>query len=309
MILDCDPGHDDVMAILVANHYADLRAITTVGGNAGLDYTTRNAIVAADYFGFDGPIHSGAPLPFVGAPQHAPAIHGESGLDGPNLPAPSRSVDGTDAAGFVIDYTREHEGMWLVPTGPLTNIALALRRDPTLLHRIAGISLMGGGLNFGNWSATAEFNIWFDPESAWVVFNSGAPLIMCGLNLTHQFLVTPPYIASVAEIGTPVSTFVSEVLTFFTEAYSAHYFGEKRGPLHDPCAVMALTHPELFEFKRFHVDVELDGTLTRGMTVVDQRQVKNRKPDNTSVAMTIDAAAGFELIRDAVKAAFPGPTP
>ncbi len=300
MILDCDPGHDDVMAILVATHFADLRAITTVGGNAGLTYTTRNAIIASDYFGFTGPIHSGASLPFSSVPHHAPAIHGESGLDGPNLPAPSRGVDGTDAAGFLIDYTREHEGMWLVPTGPLTNIALALRRDPTMADRIAGISLMGGGTNFGNWSATAEFNIWFDPESAWVVFNSGVPLIMCGLNLTHQFLVTPPYIDSMASIGTTASAFVAEVLTFFSEAYSNHYFGEKVGPLHDPCAVFALTHPELFEFKRFHVDVELNGALTRGMTVVDQRQTKTRKPDNTTVAMSINAPQGFDLIREAL---------
>ena len=302
MILDCDPGHDDVMAILVANHYADLRAITTVGGNAGLEYTTRNAIIASDYFGFAGPIYSGASLPFSSVPHHAPAIHGVSGLDGPDLPAPSRGVDGTDAAGFLIDYTREHEGMWLVPTGPLTNVALALRRDPSMAERIAGISLMGGGTNFGNWSATAEFNIWFDPESAWVVFNSGVPLTMCGLNLTHQFLVTPPYIESVASIGTTASDFVAEVLTFFSEAYSNHYFGKKVGPLHDPCAVFALTHPELFEFKRFHVDVELTGTLTRGMTVVDQRQTKTRKPDNTTVAMAIDAPVGFALIRDALVA-------
>jgi inosine-uridine nucleoside N-ribohydrolase len=300
MIVDCDPGHDDAMAILLATRYADLRAITTVGGNAGLAYTTRNAIISADYFGFTGPIHSGAPLPFATEPKHAPAIHGESGLDGPDLPAPSREVDSTDAAGFLIEYTKQHEGVWLVPTCPLTNIALALRRDPSMVDRIAGISLMGGGLNFGNWSATAEFNIWFDPESAWVVFHSGAPIKMCGLNLTHQFLVTPDYIDSIAAIGGRVATFVAEVLTFFSKAYENHYFGNRTGPLHDPCAVLALTHPGLIQFSDYHVDIELNGTLTRGMTVVDQRRIKSVKPANTSVAMSIDAPAGFELIRQAI---------
>jgi hypothetical protein len=162
ILLDCDPGHDDVVAIIVANHAADLVGITTVAGNAPLDRTTYNACVMRDLLGLTAPVHSGAVRPLIAPPLTATFVHGESGLDGADLPAPARGADSTDAVGFIIDTCRAAEGTWLVPTGPLTNIALALRAAPDLVDRIAGISLMGGG-TFGNRAVMSEFNIWADP--------------------------------------------------------------------------------------------------------------------------------------------------
>src|SRR6478736_2602047 len=185
VLLDCDPGHDDVMAVLTAARYADLVAITTVAGNAALEYTTRNALVTCDLAGIEGPVHSGAAGPRSGPTQNAVHVHGNEGLDGVEIPRPARPVAGTDAAGFIVETVAETPGLWIVAVGPLTNVALALRADPELANRVAGISIMGGG-TFGNATAAAEFNIWADPEAADVVFRSGARIRMCGLDLTHQ---------------------------------------------------------------------------------------------------------------------------
>ncbi|NBY60812.1 MAG: ribonucleoside hydrolase, partial [Actinobacteria bacterium] len=184
VLLDCDPGHDDAFAIIVASKFAEILGVTTVAGNAPLDLTTKNARVILDLCGASTvQLHSGAGRPLVAEPIHAAYIHGESGMDGANFAAPSRDRDGIDAVHFIIDTARANPGVWLVPTGPLTNIALALRVAPDLVENISGISLMGGG-RFGNRTATAEFNIWCDPEAAAAVFDSGAKIVMSGLHLT-----------------------------------------------------------------------------------------------------------------------------
>ena len=292
IFLDCDPGHDDFMAILVAARHCNLIGITTVAGNAPLAETTTNALIAKQLFGLDVPVHSGAERPLLETPAFAADIHGSSGLAGPTLPELTVAVDGTDAVGYLLQATREHPGAWLVPTGPLTNIALALRSDHTLVDRIAGISLMGGGTTFGNRTATAEFNIFADPEAAAITFDCGAPLIMCGLNLTHQFLWGTDDEATVRALGGVRSEFVADLIHHFATAYNEVYFDMGHGgPLHDPCAVLALTHPELFRFQDRHVVVETRGQHTRGMTVVDQRSTTWVKPPNARVADTIDASA------------------
>ena len=168
IILDCDPGHDDAIAMVVAARHTNLLGITTVAGNAPLESTTHNAIVVRDLLGIDVPVHSGASRPLIAPPRHAGYVHGESGLDGADLPPPSGPPASRDAVGFIIDTVRSNDGVWLVPTGPMTNIALALRSAPDIASRIAGISFMGGGL-FGNRTPTAEFNIWADPEAAAIV--------------------------------------------------------------------------------------------------------------------------------------------
>ncbi len=178
------------MAIVVAARHTELLGITTVAGNAPLERTTHNAMVVRELLGVDVPVHSGAARPLVAELHTAPAVHGASGLDGADLPEPTRPLDGTDAVGFIVDTCRRVEGVWLVGVGPLTNIALALRAAPDLAGRIAGISVMGGG-TFGNRSPVAEFNIWADPEAAAIVFGYGGPLVMAGLDLTHQLLATP----------------------------------------------------------------------------------------------------------------------
>jgi inosine-uridine nucleoside N-ribohydrolase len=302
VVVDCDPGHDDFFAILHAARHTNLLGITTVGGNSPLHNTTTNALIAAQLFNIDVPVHSGADRPLVAPAVFAADIHGASGLAGPVLPTVTRAVASSDAIGFLIDITRQHDGVWLVPTGPLTNIALALRSDPKMVDRIAGISLMGGGTTFGNRTATAEFNIYYDPEAAAAVFDSGAPIVMAGLNLTHQFLWGADDEAKVRSHGTVRATFLADLIHHFSNAYNTVYFGmERGGPLHDPCAVLALTHPELFTFSHRHVVVETRGEHTRGMTVVDHRQTTWVKPPNVKVAETIDVEAAKAVLHEGLR--------
>lgn len=299
IILDCDPGHDDAVAIVVAARHTRLLGITTVAGNAPLERTTTNAMVMRHLLDIDVPIHSGAERPFLAPPRHADYVHGESGLDGAELPVPDRPLDGTDAVAFIVDTCRATEGTWLVPVGPLTNIALALRAAPDLARRIGGISLMGGG-TFGNTTSTAEFNIWADPEAAAVVFEYGGPLIMAGLDLTYQFQATEQRIDGIRSIGGTLPSLLADLLVFFSGTYISRHDDLGGAPVHDPCAVMALTHPELFRSRDVHVVVETAGASTRGMTVVDQRTMKERLPPNCRMLTSIDADAGFAVIRDAV---------
>jgi inosine-uridine nucleoside N-ribohydrolase len=297
VVVDCDPGHDDFFAILHAARATNLLGITTVAGNSPLHNTTTNALIAAQLFDINVPVHSGADRPLIAPAAFAADIHGESGLAGPVLPIVTRKLDSTDAVGFLIDITRQHEGVWLVPTGPLTNIALALRADPKMVDRIAGISLMGGGTTFGNRTATAEFNIYFDPEAAAAVFDCGAPIVMAGLNLTHQFLWGADDEATVRAHGTERAVFLADLIHHFSNAYNTVYFGmERGGPLHDPCAVLALTHPELFDFSNRHVVVETRGEHTRGMTVVDHRQTTWVKPPNVKVTEKVDVKAAKAVL-------------
>ena len=301
IILDCDPGHDDAIAIVVAAHSCDLLGITTVAGNAPLNRTTHNALVMRELLGIDVPVHSGAVRPLIAEPSPATAVHGASGLDGADLPQPARGVDSDDAVGFIIDTCRQREGTWLVAVGPLTNVALALRAAPDLGERIAGISVMGGG-TFGNRTALAEFNIWADPEAAAAAFGFGGPLVMAGLDVTHQFLATPDRIDRIAGIGGQLATVFGELLTFFSSTYIGRHDHFAGAPMHDPLAVLALIAPELFERRRRHVAIETSGSLTRGMTVIDERTLRERPAANCDVLAKVDADAAFDLVVDALSA-------
>jgi len=301
ILLDCDPGHDDAVAIVAAAFHAELVGITTVAGNAPLDRTTYNALVMRDLLAIDVPVHSGSGRPLVAEPKFAAFVHGESGLDGADLPAPTTPLDGTDAVRFIVDTCRATEGTWLVPTGPLTNIALAIRSAPDILDRISGISLMGGG-TFGNRSSVAEFNIWADPEAAAIVFGAGAPLVMAGLDVTHQFQATPSRIERVREIPGTLAEVLADLFVFFAATYlGRHDPGSIEGAaVHDPLAVLAVTHPALFEHGRRHVVIETAGEFTRGMTVIDQRHLVERLDPNCDVLTSVDAEAAFGLILDAI---------
>ena len=301
IILDCDPGHDDAIAIVVAAHSCDLLGITTVAGNAPLHRTTHNALVMRELLGIDVPVHSGAVRPLIAEPSPATAVHGASGLDGADLPQPARGVDSDDAVGFIIDTCRQREGTWLVAVGPLTNVALALRSAPDLGERIAGISMMGGG-TFGNRTALAEFNIWADPEAAAAVYGFGGPLVMAGLDVTHQFLATPDRIDRIAGIGGQLATVFGELLTFFSSTYIGRHDDIAGAPMHDPLAVLALIAPELFERRRRHVKIETAGSLTRGMTVIDERTLRERPAANCDVLAKVDADGAFDLVVDAMSA-------
>ncbi len=299
IILDCDPGHDDAIAIVVAARHTEVLGITTVSGNAPLSATTRNAIIMRDLLGMSAPVHAGAEVPLVRPARHAAYVHGKSGMDGADLPEPSGPPASRDAVGFIIDTCRAQEGVWLVPTGPLTNIALALRSAPDLAARIAGISLMGGG-TFGNSTAAAEFNILCDPEAADIVFSYGGPLIMAGLDLTHQFQAVPARVEMVRALPGHLAVVLADLLDFFSGTYRSRHHGIGGAAVHDPCAVMALTHPHLFQRKFAHVEVEIHGTRTAGMTVIDQRALREVPEPNCDWLTGIDADAGWQVIVDAI---------
>jgi inosine-uridine nucleoside N-ribohydrolase len=299
IILDCDPGHDDAIAMVVAARHTDLLGITTVAGNAPLESTTVNAIVIRDLLGIDVAVHAGANRPLVAPARHADYIHGKSGLDGADLPAPSGPPASRDAVGFIIETVRERDGVWLVPTGPLTNIALALRSAPDIAGRIAGISLMGGGL-FGNSTPVAEFNLWADPEAAAMVFAYGGPLIMAGLDLTHQFQATSERIDMVRALPGSLASVLADLLVFFSESYVRRHGDMSGAAVHDPCAVMALTHPQLFTRTFSHVEIETSGEHTQGMTVIDQRNLIEPLAPNCDRLTGLDATAAWEVITEAI---------
>jgi inosine-uridine nucleoside N-ribohydrolase len=301
VLLDCDPGHDDAMAIVAAAHHADLVGITTVAGNAPLERTTHNALVMRDLLGLEVPVHAGSPRPLVAEQRSAAFVHGDSGLDGADLPPPTTPLDSTDAIGFIVDTCRTLDDVWLVPVGPLTNIALALRAAPDIADRIAGISLMGGG-SFGNRTPTGEFNVWADPEAAAIVFGYGGPLVMAGLDVTHRFQATPERIATIDALGGILATVLADLLGFFSANYlSRHDPGSMRGAaVHDPLAVFAVTHPDLLGRVPRHVVIETRGEHTRGMTVIDQRAVTSRPAPNCDVLTTVDDDAVFDLLVAAI---------
>ena len=205
IIIDCDPGHDDAIAIVVAAHTCDLLGITTVAGNAPLDRTTHNALVMRELLDIDVAVHSGAARPLVAEPSPAPTSTASADSMAPTLPEPTRPVDSDDATAFIVETCRDQPGTWIVAVGPLTNVALALRRAPDLVDSLAGISVMGGG-TFGNRTAVGEFNIWADPEAAAIVFGYGGPLIMAGLDVTHQFLATQQRIGRIDVRGGRLAT-------------------------------------------------------------------------------------------------------
>ncbi len=300
ILLDCDPGHDDAIAILLAARHAELVGITTVSGNVPLELTTHNALVTTQILGLETPVHAGADRPIVAEARHAPDIHGESGLGGPKLPKLTREVESRDAVRYLIETIRAQDGLWLVAVGPLTNVALALRQAPDIAGKLEGISLMGGGNSFGNTTPAAEFNILADPEAADIVFGSGARILMSGLNLTHQFALTKADLKRIRVIGNRAAVFVADMMDFFGEMYKERFFGEFSAPLHDPCAVLALTHPELLEFAPRHVAVELRGQHTRGMTVVDERKVKSTSPKNAEVGLRIDREGALSVLLETI---------
>ena len=299
MIIDCDPGHDDAIALVVAARHANILGVTTVAGNAPVTATTRNAQIILDLIGSQVEVHRGAERPLVAEARHAAYVHGESGLDGADLAEPSRGPTSSDAIGFIIETCRKHEGTWLVPIGPLTNIALALRCAPDLANRIAGISLMGGG-TFGNRSAAAEFNIWADPEAAAIVFEYGGPLIMSGLDVTHRLQATPDRIAQVRALPGRLANVLADLFEYFTNVYVNRHDNMQGGAVHDPCAVLALTHPTLFDRRPQHVVVETGGIYSRGKTIIDQRGLLERQAPNCDVLWNVDADAAFEIIVEAI---------
>ncbi|WP_017548683.1 nucleoside hydrolase [Salinicoccus carnicancri] len=271
VILDCDPGHDDAISVIIAasgRSPLEIVGITTVAGNVGVEKNTVNALKICELLELDVPVFQGAAGPMVKPSEIATEIHGDTGMDGPVLPEPVKIKEEQHAVDFIIESVRSSKGkMTLVPTGPLTNIALALIKAPDIKDNIEEIVLMGGG-TFGNWTPAAEFNIYVDAEAAKVVFESGVPLAMFGLDVTHQVIADKDIRQRFSRLEGEIAIFVNELLEFFGQAYKDH-FGFEGGPIHDACTTMYLLQPDLFDMKHVNVSIETKGEFTYGMTAVD----------------------------------------
>ena len=294
VILDCDPGHDDAIALLLAlaSPEIDLVGVTTVHGNQTLEKTTDNALRVLALVGReDVPVAMGADRPLVRELQVAAHVHGESGLDGPELP-PRASEPVEQSA---VDFLVEHAGpeTVLVPIGPLTNVALALEAG----IRPARIVLMGGSIAEGNMTPAAEFNIWADPEAAARVFASGLDVTMIGLDVTHSALLTPAWAERFRAAGR-VGTFVAELVEFF-KRYHERTYGWDGAPIHDAVALAHAFRPGFVRTEHVNVEVELESDLNRGRTVVDRWRRTDRAP-NAHVGVAIDADALFELLLERI---------
>jgi inosine-uridine nucleoside N-ribohydrolase len=295
IVLDCDPGLDDAIAILCAARFADLVAITTVTGNVSIDKTTRNALVVCRLAGIDVPVHAGAAEALVPHQHGAAEVHGESGLGGDVDIDPGCGPASSDAPGALCALARERDDLHLVAVGPLTNVALAIRRDPSFAARLRSLTIMGGAVTGGNVTSAAEFNIFIDPEAAAIVFDSGVPIRTVPLDCTHQVVARAHHATALREAATPTATFVADLLGHYGRLGAAIGLAGL-GALHDPCAVLSVVHPELFGFLPRRVDIELDGRLTRGMTVVDARPSVRDDEQNALVALSVDAGRVLRLV-------------
>jgi inosine/uridine nucleosidase len=304
VLLDCDPGHDDAMAILLAaaSPAIDLLGITTVAGNQTLPKTTLNARRVCSVARITSvPIAAGRAQPLHGRLRAAADIHGETGLDGPAFGEPTAGVEPAGAVEFMrrVIVTADRP-VTLVATGLLTNVAALLLAHPEAARRLDEIVVMGGSTERGNVTPYAEFNIFTDPEAAGIVLGSGLPVTMCGLNVTHQALATRDVLDRIAALGTPLAGICVELLTFFAGSYR-RVFGFDAPPLHDPVAVARVIDPTMVTTVEANVAVELTGTHTRGATVVDLHGVTGRQP-NARVAVGLDAERFWELVVAAVAA-------
>jgi inosine-uridine nucleoside N-ribohydrolase len=297
VLLDCDPGHDDAIAMLLAAgrpDAVDLRAVTTVGGNAELEKVTLNARQVMTLAGVrDVPVAAGAAGPRNGELMTALEVHGETGLDGAELPEPVMDLDPRGA----VELMAARGPATVVATGPLTNVAELLERAPDAVEEIVW---MGGSTERGNTRPYAEFNALVDPEAAELVFASGVPLTMVGLNLTHQAQATDEVIERLSALATPVSEAVIGWLSFFADTYR-QVFGFRGAPVHDPCALALVIDPSLVRCEEHYVAIETEGRWTRGATVVDLHGRFGRPP-NARVAMELDVAGFWDLVVGAVAA-------
>ena len=298
VILDVDPGHDDAVALMLACCHTglDLLAVTTVAGNVSLEKTTHNALRVLSLVGCtDVPVGAGASKPLRRPLHTAEDIHGKTGLDGPEeIPEASFEADERGAVALIADTIRSSsEPVTLVPVGPLTNIAAFLHEHPDLKDGVARISLMGGSMGLGNTTPAAEFNIYVDPEAAREVFESGVPITMSGLDVTHQAGAGPAErdrLRSTGRVGGVVAGF----LDFFAATYES-VFGFDAPPLHDPVAVAAVLEPGLLKTRQMRVDIECESDLTRGETVCDFYGVTG-KASNAEVGVELDREGFFRLL-------------
>lgn len=305
IIIDTDPGQDDAAAIMLAfasPQELEVLGLCAVAGNVPLTLTSRNVRIVCELCGRENAkVYEGAGQPLAGPLVTAEHVHGRTGLDGAELPEPTMAVQAQHAADFIVEtIMREPSGtVTLCTLGALTNVALALQKEPAIAGRVQELVMMGGGFfEGGNITPAAEFNIFVDPEAAAAVFSSGMPIVMMPLDVTHQLLTRKDRVAKIAALGTRPAQVLVDWLAFF-ERFDEEKYGSDGGPLHDPAVIAYLLKPELFSGRHCNVEIETQSELTCGMTVVDWWRVSGRNP-NAMVMRHVDADGFFDLLTERV---------
>ncbi|NLM19919.1 MAG: nucleoside hydrolase [Clostridiaceae bacterium] len=304
LILDCDPGHDDAVALMMAanNPHFDLLGVTTVRGNHTLENTTINALNVCQYLGLDElPVSSGCAIPLVRIPPKTEErVHGESGLDGPVFEKLTKRVTGARAVDFIVDQVKKFPNrVTLVVTGPMTNIGLALRYAPEIISLIPEIVFMGGSWQYGNVTPAAEFNIFADAEAADIVFRSGIPLVMMGLDVTRQALCYPEIIERMANHKNVAGKLFVDLMHFFSMAQKK-VFGWAGGPLHDPTCIAYLMDPSVIETKEMYGEIDTSSGPSYGRTNCDVFLLEG-KPANVKVSVKIDVDKFWDIVEECIK--------
>lgn len=304
IIIDTDPGQDDAVAILaaLASPELDVKAIVAVAGNVPLALTEKNSRALVELAGrTDVPVYAGCSRPMVNELVTAEYVHGESGIDGAELPEPTTELAPGHGVDAIIDLAMAagDDGITLCPLGPLTNIAMAMVKEPRIVPKIRELVMMGGGFfEGGNVNPAAEFNVFVDPHAAHVVFNSGVPIVMMPLDVTHKALSNPERAARFAALGTPAGRAVAGMLDFF-DRYDSEKYGTDGAPLHDPCVIAYLLDPDLFDGRHVSVEIETAPGPSQGMTLIDWWRATDSKP-NALVMREIDDAGFFDLLVDRI---------
>jgi purine nucleosidase len=309
LIIDCDPGHDDAVAILLAARHLELLGITTVFGNQRVAHTTDNALRLLALAGLEVPVARGCDEALVEPPLDGTAVHGATGMDGAKLPAPVAGPLPVHATEFLIEQARAHQGeLVLALTGAQTNAALALRLEPRLRRWLRAITIMGGSAGVGNVRPMACINVVSDPEAAHVVFTSGVPIHWVGYDLTRTVLVQDGDIARLRASGRKVAGVVADLCAFYRDRQRA-VMGLDGAPMHDCCAIVPYVRPELIAYKDVAVEVALAPGPSRGMTIADRRRlmsgadlgrIEPRRPANARLAIDADRRAIIDLVLDTV---------
>lgn len=301
IIIDCDPGTDDAIALLMAcaSKKLSILGVTTVGGNQTLNKTTLNALKILSFIQRqDIPVARGCAKPLLRALHTAGEVHGSSGLGGVILPDPVFDVQKDNAVQFIYKTLKHHKRVTLVCIAPLTNIALLLSSHPEIKENIEKIVLMGGGLSHGNCTTTAEFNIYVDPEAAEIVFSAGIPIVMCGLDMTETAIITMEQIEEISHLKGPVARFASDIFEFYSEYYKK--MGFPGIAMHDPTTIAYLLHPEMFTVEPLYVQVETQGKYTDGMTIADRRKCADKPAPNALVCTGINVPSFVQLVKDCI---------
>lgn len=302
IVLDCDPGHDDAIAILLAGNDPRIKllGITVVAGNQTLDRTATNALQVCQYLELDVPVYAGCDHPMVRDKLTAGDIHGTTGLDGPDFAPLVRKLEPKHAVNYLIEALMASDGdITLVPTGPLTNIAMAMRLEPKIVPKIRRIVLMGGSFSYGNVSPAAEFNILADADAAHVVFSSGRPITMIGLDVTRKVLCVPEVVDRMAKIENRAGRLFVDLMRFFNKTQK-EVFGWEGGPLHDPVTVASILDPKLLTTRPMHVEIDHRSIQSYGRTNADVFGYLHQTP-NVDVATDIDVERFWDLVEAAIR--------